>query len=177
MGSTAHPVNVRNGSLPDIRSDVRKGWNADIDRAHAAARLSYMKSIRLGVMIVCFGFPSVGAGQSNNAADPHPPSMRYLSDWSACQRDFVMPRLQTSDPIPYVVQEAHARCAESEQSLKQALNKEHGPERGTSIFASIKEATDRIMCGLLTSTRMPGDSKISFNSAADCLAGNIRVAR
>jgi len=46
-----------------------------------------------------------------------------------------------------------------------------------SIFASIREATERIMCGLLTSTRMPGDKQISFDTAADCLAGKVTVTR
>ena len=136
-----------------------------------------MKSVRLAVALVCFGYSSVGAGQSNNATDTAAPSHRYLKEWSACQRNFVAPLLQSSDPIPSVVQEAHAHCLGLEQTLKQALNAEHGPDQGTSTFASIREATDRIMCGLLTSTRMPGYKKISFDTAADCLAGNVRVTR
>ena len=136
-----------------------------------------MKSVRLAVVLVCFGCSSVGAGQSNNAADTRPPSIRYLNEWSACQRDFVTPLLQSSDPIPSVVQEAHVHCLSLEQTLKQALNTEHGSEQGASFFASMSEATDRIMCGLLTTTRMPGAKMISFDTAADCLAGNIRVTR
>lgn len=134
-----------------------------------------MKRLRLMVVLVCFGFPTLAAGQSTDATDTAPPSVRLLNEWSACQRDFVTPRLQSNAPIPFVVEGAHARCLSLEQRLKAALSAEHGPDGGASIFASVKEATDQIMCGLLTSTRMSGDKKIAFDSAADCLAGNVRT--
>ena len=125
--------------------------------------------------LACFGLSTNASAQSMNATDTPPPGVRYLNEWSACQRDFVTPRLQSSAPIPTVVEGAHAHCRSLEQTLKAALNAEHGPDSGANTFASIREATDQIMCGLLTSTRMPGDKKIAFDSAADCLAGNVRI--
>jgi len=88
-----------------------------------------MKSVRLTIVLVCFGYSSVGAGQSNNATDTAAPSHRYLREGSACQRNFVTPLLHSSDPIRSVVQEAHAHCLGLEQAPKQALNTEHGPEK------------------------------------------------
>lgn len=146
-----------------------------IDRPRPLGRLCEMKCLSFAAVLFCFGCSSVAAGQSKNGIDAPPPSYRYLNEWSACQREFVTPRLQSSEPIPTVVEKAHAHCLSREQTLKEALNTEHGPEQGASILDSIKEATDQIMCGLLTSTRMPGAKKVAFDTAADCLSGNIRV--
>ena len=134
-----------------------------------------MKRVSLAVVLVCCGCSFVAAGQSKSATDTPPPSIRYLNEWSACQREFVTPRLQSSEPIPTVVEEAHAHCLGLEQTLKGALNAEHGPGSGADLFESMREATDRIMCGLLTSVRMPVAKAVSFDTAADCLAGKIKV--
>ena len=136
-----------------------------------------MRRMGTAVVIVCFSCSSVAAGQSKSATETPPPSVRYLTEWSTCQRDFLTPLLKSSEPIPSVIEKAHAHCLSLEQTLKEALNTEHGPKKGSGIFASISEATDLIMCGLLTSVRTPGDSKISFDTAAECLAGHIKTTR
>lgn len=134
-----------------------------------------MRRVSLTVLLFCFGCSSVAAGQGKAAADTPPPSIRYLSEWSVCQRDFVTPWLHSSEPIASVVEEAHAHCLNEKQALREAMNTEHGPNKGASILASLSEATDQIMCGLLTSARNPGAKNITFKTAADCLAGNISV--
>jgi hypothetical protein len=111
---------------------------------------------------------------------PTPESTARLGRWSVCQREFITPLLQSRRPVPEVVSGAHDACRREEEALRQALVAAHGPAQAGSLMTMMKEATDRIMCGLLRAVRQRRDGMetgaMTFETAEECLRGDVRIS-
>lgn len=115
-------------------------------------------------------------GAQSQTGAPTQETRARLESWSICQREFITPLLESRQPVSEVVTDAHEACAREEEALRQALVREHGPAQAGSLMTMMKEATDRIMCGLLRAVRQSGDGTMTFNTAEECLRGDVQAS-
>ena len=99
-----------------------------------------------------------------------------LGAWNVCQRNFITPLLESQRPVPDIIADAHATCRGEEEALVQALVDAHGIDQARGLMTFFREATDRIMCGLLRAVRMPGDGTMHFNTDEECLRGEVSTS-